>query len=173
MTIFELLFFLILIGIGIGVGSCISRLFGGEAGAIAGIAAGILAAVGFVSMIKIWGNAGHRRHCRKMAEKYTRIFRVRVLPTDEKSIIKPKNSEIKVGDYGWECGPIKKNDLIYLQGFDEKWKLIWWAGFQIEQIEFVNSKPFSQYDRHLPNRRNLLETPCPFPVQPREKTQIS
>ena len=167
MTLFELLFFLILIGIGIGVGSYVSRLVGGEAGVVAGIAAGILAVVGFVFMIKIWGDAGQRRHCRKMAEKYTRIFHVRVLPTDEKCVIKTKNSEIKVGDYGWECGPIEKNGLIYLEGFDEKWKLIWWAGFQTEQIEFVGTKPISQYDRLLPERRELFKTPCPFPVQPR------
>jgi hypothetical protein len=163
MTAIELLFFLILIGIGIGIGSFVAKFLG----IFAGIVAGVLVVAGFVYLIKIWSGAGHRRHCRKMAEKYTQIFRIRVLPTDEKSIIKPKHCEIKVGDYGWESGPIKKNDLVYLTGYDEKWKLVWWAGFQPEQIEFVCPKPFSQYDRHLPDRRDLLKIPCPFPVQPR------
>lgn len=166
MTLIELLFFVILVSIGIGVGSLVAKFLG----IFAGIGAGILAVAGFIYLTKILSVAGHRRHCRKMAEKYTRIFRVRDLPTDETSIILPKNSEIKTGDYGWESGPIRKNGLIYLRGFDEKWKFIWWAGFQPEQIEFVCPKPFSDYDRHLPDRKDLLKNPCPFPVQLRSGT---
>jgi hypothetical protein len=166
MTIFELTFFLILVGIGIGVGSFVAK----SLGVFAGIVIGILASIGFIYLTKFLGNVGHRRHCRKMAEKYTRIFRVLNLLADEKSVIKPKNSKIKVGDFGWESGPIRKNGLIYLKGFDEKWKMVWWAGFQLDQLEIVGPKPFSQYDIHLPDKQELRKTPCPFPVQPRSNS---
>jgi hypothetical protein len=162
-TIFDVLYFLILMGIGAAAGYRVARYFGN----LAGIIAGVLAAGGFVFLMNALTNASHRRHCRKMAKKYTRIFRVSALPTDEKSVIKTDNSHIKVGDLGWECSPIRKNGLIYLEGLDEKWKLVWWAGFQPEQIELVGPKPFSQWDIYLPDKQELLTTPCPFPVQPR------
>ena len=164
MTVIELFFLLVLIGIGTGTRSYVARFFG----VWAGIVAGVFATIGFLALTNFLGKNSHRRHCRKMAKKYTRIFRVVALPTDEKVIIKPKGSEIKLGDNGWECGPIRKNGLIYLEGLNEKWQMIWWAGFRPEQIEYVGPKPLSQYDRLLADRKEIFEAPCPFPVQPRE-----
>jgi hypothetical protein len=91
MTAIDLPFFLILIGVGIGVGSFVVKFLG----IFAGIVAGVLAVVGFVYLINIGCEAGHRRHCRKMAEKYTKIFRVRVLPADEKALLNPKIAKLK------------------------------------------------------------------------------
>jgi hypothetical protein len=129
-------------------------------GAWTGVAAGIAAVIGFLAIMHFLGRISYRRHQRKMREKYRRIFRVLDLPADEKSVIKPKGAEVRVGDYGWESGPIRKNDLIYLTGFDDRWRMIWWAGFRPDQIEHVGPKPLSQYDKP--------KTPCPFPVQPRQ-----
>ena len=171
MNLFELLFLVIPISLGAGVGTFAANFFGVPVG----IVVGILTTMLFFYCLKILSVVSHRRHCRTMEKKYTRIFRVLVLPANEVIAIKTKNSEIKLGDYGWECSPIasQKNGLVYLQSFNEKWQLIWWAGFQPEQIEFVSPKPFSQYDRFLPDKQEILKAPCPFPVQPRTNTFAS
>jgi hypothetical protein len=79
-------------------------------------------------------------------EKYRGIYRVKALPKIEKSIWRNLGAEIKVGDYGWEASPWRQDGMIYLQGLNEKWGLVWWAGFEADQIEYVCPKPVSQYD---------------------------
>ncbi|HEX4342642.1 MAG TPA: hypothetical protein VH255_04585 [Verrucomicrobiae bacterium] len=165
MTLFSLLFFVAFFWAGYGAYTLVAGLIGGTVGIIIGSVAAFCAVFGLFKALKIWANISHRKHCRKMAETYTRIFRVKALP-DTKGIINPKN-QIQVGDYGWESAPFKKDGLIYLQGFDEKWKIIWLAGFQEDQLELMGPKPFSQYYRYLTDHPEILKTPCPFPVQPR------
>jgi len=88
------------------------------------------------------------------------------MPTDESTIKKPKDSEIKVGDYGWQAEPIRNDGLIYLQGLTAEWQVVWYAGFHPEQIESVGPKPRSQYDWDYSWARRA--PPCPFPVQERK-----
>jgi len=74
-----------------------------------------------------------------------------------------QGASIKIGDYGWEAVPLRDDGLIYLQGLDTEWQVIWHAGFRPEQIESVATKPQSQYDWNYEwVRKKLL---CPFPVQ--------
>ncbi len=83
-----------------------------------------------------------------------------------------------MGDYGWEAQPLRKNNLIYLQGLTEEWLVVWLAGFRPDEIEYVGLKPLSQYDwRNLEyiegnsysaifGKPCKLKTPCPFSVRP-------
>jgi len=84
---------------------------------------------------------------------------------------------ITIGDYGWESKPLTKDGLIWLHGLSAGWGHVWRAGFRLDQVEYVGSKPVSQYDWKdfeydgpkptacyqwpLVKPKNL----CPFPVQ--------
>jgi len=145
----------------------------------AGFSAAFLALVVFFKIMDFLNRFGRRRHRRKMAEKYPRIFRVLAVPVERDSsrllskLFPAENHVVKIGDYGWEANPFlrratdRKGNLIYLKGWNEDWKLIWYAGFRPNEIEFVGPKPFSEYD--LPNRPAPRPV-CPFPVQPRDTT---
>jgi hypothetical protein len=50
--------------------------------------------------------------------------------------------------------------MIWLQGLNENWQIVWWAGFNPDQIEEVGPKPCSQYDW----TRETLKTKCPYPI---------
>lgn len=145
------------------------------------IAVGIFALVGFFMIFMRYlyrfGGWLSERGREEKRDKYRAIYRVKILPTDPKSICKSKDTEIKIGDYGWEATPWRNNGLIYLHGLNEKWGLVWIAGFRPEQIEYVCPKPVSQYDWRdfeydgpkprapyhwqYSNPKSL----CPFPVE--------
>jgi hypothetical protein len=109
-------------------------------------------------------------------ERYRRVFRVVALPTDKRNICMPWGNELKVGDYGWEAQPLRKNDLIWLQGLTETWLVVWHAGFRPDEIEYVAPKPSSQYDWRdnvgdpiaaVHMKPCQLRQACPYPVRPR------
>jgi hypothetical protein len=152
-------------------------------GVLGTVVAGILMLVGFVFYIRFlwrWWDRLDVKERFERREKYRGIYRVLSVPTDKKSISKPKDAEIRVGDFGWEAHPLRKNNLIYLQGLTEDWYMVWHAGFRPEQIEFVGIKPVSQYDwkdfeyvgegyrNPALNSSLKAKEPCPFPVQARD-----
>ena len=113
------------------------------------IVAGLVALVGFfmvflknVYRIGDWAAELDRTHKR---ETYRKIYRITALP-DPKNICYDRRAEIKIGDFGWEASPWRKDGLIYLHGLNEKWGLVWIVGFRPDQIEFHCEKPVSQYD---------------------------
>jgi hypothetical protein len=148
------------------------------------IAVGIFAlAVLIIFICALW-RCFHRLDVRfrgEMREQFRGIYRIMSLPTDKKNIRKPEGAEIKIGDYGWEAQPFRKNGLIYLQGLNETWHVVWHAGFRPDQIEYVGPKPVSQYDWNdfefvAPNKPAspryrygycTPKNPCPFPVEAR------
>jgi hypothetical protein len=169
MNLFELLFFILVLYIGIGTCTVVTSLFN----IWAGVPAAFLSLVVFFKSMDFLRRMSRRRHHRKMAEKYPRIFRVLTFPVNEKDamkLISAKNHAVKIGDYGWEAKPFsrratdRKGNLIYLKGWNENWNLIWYSGFLPNEIEYVGQKPFSEYDLPNPPAPRPL---CPFPVQPR------
>jgi membrane protein implicated in regulation of membrane protease activity len=167
-TLIELLALIFLIVVTAGVGKFVATKFG----TWPGIGAGILAAVVSVIIVVLfyrWTWSRDRRRLEELREKYRTIYRVIAIPSDQKSIIKPEGAEIKIGDYGWEAGPIRKDGLIYLQGLTIQWTVVWHAGFRADQIEKVAIKPSSQYDYWVPYWVKPRPTPpCPFPVLERD-----
>jgi hypothetical protein len=106
----------------------------------------------------------------ELREKYRSIYRVVAVPPEPKIIIIPEGAEIRLGDYGWEAGPIRNDGLIYLQGLTLEWTVVWHVGFTPDQIKMVATKPNSQYDSWRPYWVDL--PPCPFPVIERETLTI-
>lgn len=175
MTFFELLVFIFVFFIGLVTGRAVTSLFN----IWVGVPAALLAMVVFFTSMVFLGRASARRYRRKMAERYSRIFRVISLPVDEKSAltwVPDKDQTILIGDYGWEAKPFlrratdRKGNLIYLKGWNQSWNCIWYFAFLTNEIELVGQKPFSDYD--LPNPP-APRPACPFPVQPRNITENS
>jgi len=144
-----------------------AQVVGGRHGAKAGLGAGLLAflaSAGLVVLFYRWTWSRNKRRRRELREKYRTIYRVIALPTDTSSIVKPSAAEIKIGDYGWEARPLRKDGLVHLQGLTDGWKVVWHAGFRPEQLEKVAAKPGSQYDQWVPYWVKSTPPPCPFPV---------
>jgi hypothetical protein len=137
-----------------------------------GVPAGILASLLFATIVVIFYRWNWRRRDTRMKmlrEQYRMIYRVRLTPGDVGSIIKHPDAEIRIGDYGWEAAPIRKDGLIYLQGLTENWRVVWHAGFLPEQVEQIGPKPASQYDYWVPYWAESCKFPrCPFPIQKRQ-----
>jgi hypothetical protein len=167
-TLIELLALMFVIAVSTGMGKSVAR----KHGTWPGIGAGILAAAVCATIVVLfyrWMWRQDKRRLQELREKYHTIYRVIALPTDKTSIRKPEGAEIKVGDYGWEAGPILKDGLIYLQGLTVKWCVVWHAGFRPDQVEKVGPKLSSQYDYWVPDwAKGPPPPPCPFPVQERE-----
>ena len=141
-----------------------------------GIGAGLIGTLASATIVVLfyrWMWWQDRRQLQFLRKKYRAIYRVIAVPSDQKSIIKPEGAEIKIGDYGWEAGPIRKDGLIYLQGLTLDWRMVWYAGFRPDQIERAATKPSSQYDFWAPDwaKRPPLP-PCPFPVLERETLTV-
>ncbi|HEV2328838.1 MAG TPA: hypothetical protein VGY56_08645 [Verrucomicrobiae bacterium] len=161
-TFIELLALIFVISVTLLVGEAVTDKFG----RMAGIGAGALSAfVCIIAVILFYRVAGrqHAQQCREFREKYTRVYRVLAMPANEAAIKKAQGAEIKVDDFGWEAAPLLDDGLIYLQGLNPQWRVVWYAGFRPEQIESVATKPQSQYDWNYAWVRN--PPPCPFPVQ--------
>jgi hypothetical protein len=141
-----------------------------------GIGAGLL--VGVLSVIFVYNiyRLSWRRSERILAElrdKYTWIYQVKTVPSDPKVIIMPEGAEIRIGDFGWEAGPIRDDGLVYLQGLTPEWTVVWHVGFRPDEIEKVVEKPDSQYDFWRPYWVDpALLPPCPFPVVERKTMTI-
>lgn len=161
-TVFELLALIFVVYVSISVGNVVAKNFG----IWAGIGAGLASAVICIGLVALMYRANGRRleqQRHDFREKYTRIYRVLTVPTDGTAIKKAQGAEIKVGDFGWEAAPLRDDGLIYLQGLNPQWRVVWYAGFRLEQIENIATKPQSQYDWNYAWMHN--PPPCPFPVQ--------
>jgi len=163
-TFIELLALIFIISVTLSVGNAVSDKFGRLAGIGAGAVSAFVCVVAVILFYRVAGRR-HAQQCREFREKYTRIYRVLAVPTDEAAIKKAQGAEIKAGDYGWEAAPLRDDGLIYLQGLNPQWRVVWYAGFRLDQIETVAAKPQSQYDWNYAWVRN--PPPCPFPVQER------
>lgn len=154
-------FFLFMLLVPFTVGIIVGKNYGVWTGIIAALLSAVPCAASVVLFYRsYWRKAAQRREALK--SRYTRIYRVQKLPTDGATKI-AQGASIKIGDYGWEAVPLRDDSLIYLQGLDTEWKVIWHAGFHPEQIESVATKPQSQYDWNYEWVRKKLF--CPFPVQ--------
>jgi prepilin-type N-terminal cleavage/methylation domain-containing protein len=112
-------------------------------GALMGIRAALFAgSISIMAVISFYRWMSHRDECslNEAREKYLNIYRV-VASLDPEIIILPDGAEIRVGDYGWEAGPARDDDLIYLQGLTRDWTVVWHAGFHSDEIEKVCEKP--------------------------------
>ena len=141
-------------------------------GVWAGIGAATLTATGcaiIACLFYRWSWRRDDRRLRQLREEYRGIYRVLVVPSDPKLIVAPAGATIRIGDYGWEAGPISKDKLIYLQGLTPEWTVVWHGGFHTDQIERVATKNVSQYDYWHPYWADPPPPPaCPFPVIERE-----
>src|SRR5262252_6155487 len=167
-TLIELLAVMFVIAVGGFVGGAVQQKYGKPMGLLAGIVAG-LATFGLVIQFYRWSWQRDKRRLTELREKYRTIYRVKTLPTDAKSVVKPDKAEIRVGDYGWEAHPNRKDGLIHLQGLTPRWTVVWHAGFRPDQIENVAEKTVSQYDYWVPYwAKTPPPPPCPYPVQERK-----
>ncbi len=130
-------------------------------------AVAVLVGVALVLLFYRWSGRRNRRQRAELGEKYRGIYRVKELPADTRSVVKPKWAEIQIGDYGWEARPVCRDNLIHLQGLTTRWQVVWHAGFRPEQIEKMAEKPASQYDYWAPDWAKQTPPPCPFPVRER------
>lgn len=136
--------------------------------AVVASALAILVSVLLVILFYRWMGSRGKRTLTKLREKYHAIYRVKQLPTEAKSVVKPEWAEIQIGDYGWDARPVRGDGLIHLQGLTKRWQVVWHAGFSPDQIEKVAEKPASQYDYWVPLwAKPPPPPPCPFPVQER------
>jgi len=168
-TLLELLAVIVVIGVPCLIGSITIKRFG----TWAGIAIAIISAIGCVTFVMFLHHAIKRRFNQRrdlLRKRYNGIYLVLATPTDAAKIKKAKGAEIKVGDFGWEAIPLHNDGLIYLQGLNPKWLVVWHAGFRPDQIEKVAQKDKSQYDWDYSWIRN--PPPCPFPVLERETTTM-
>jgi hypothetical protein len=168
-TLSEILAAIFLISVPILIGNMAAK----SHGMWAGVMAGVFSAIGCLAVVILFFRTLQRQRNRRrneLKEKYKRVYRVLALPNRDTSIKKLQGTDIRIGDYGWEALPLREDSLIYLQGLNPKWRVVWYEGFRHDQIESVALKPQSQYDwnytwiKHPP--------PCPFPVQEREITTM-
>ena len=144
-TLIELLAVMFVVAMTGLVEESVAHRFGRWTGIGAGAVTLIICVMG-VMLFYRWSWKRDRRRLQELREKYRGIYRVIALPSDQQIVAKPDGAEIRVGDYGWEAGPIHKEGLIYLQGLTLEWTVVWHAGFRRDQIEWVTEKPSSQYD---------------------------
>lgn len=167
-TLIELLAVIFVMTAALVIGKTAASHFGAWLGAGAGLFAGLLAAVIVVLFYRWMGQRDERRR-QELRDKYCAIYRVINIPLDPRIVVIPKGAEIRIGDFGWEAGPSRKDGLIYLQGLTEDWTVVWHAGFRPDQIEWVAWKRFSQFDAWHPYWAPPPPLPlCPFPVIERE-----
>jgi hypothetical protein len=168
-TLIHLLTGIFLVSVPMFTGDRVGKKYGVWAGIGSGIASVPLAAGVLVLFYRAL-NRQTEEHRREYREKYRYVYRVLAVPADPRNILKPDGAQLMVGDYGWEARPIRRDDLIYLQGLSPRWFVVWHAGFRPDQIERIAPKPCSQYDWD----HTWLDSPppCPYPVQERETTAM-
>lgn len=101
------------------------------------------------------------RTSRHQLSLYPGVFRVKELPTNDSSTFCAKGARICVGDYGWQAEAPDTSELIYLQGLNEDWHVVWYAGFASNQLEYICDKPENQLDRRAWQND---QKKCPFVV---------
>jgi hypothetical protein len=149
---------------------------GAQFGAGASFIIGVIVFAGFFAWLRWlyrWADRIGAKRRAEIRETYRGIYRVKAAPSSQWSWLK---ENIQVGDYGWERPPWRCDDLIYLHGLQEQWGVVWMAGFRREDVEYVTTKPVSEYDwrdfdYEGPKPRapynwgiSKAKSPCPFPV---------
>jgi hypothetical protein len=166
-TLIELLALMFIIAF-IGVVSETVRKRYGHGPALGAGVLALLVGVGLVILFYRWIGSRDKQRLAQLREQYRAIYRIKELPSDAKSIVKPDAAEIQIGDYGWDARPRRRDGLIHLQGLTKRWQVVWHAGFRPDQIEKVAAKPVSQYDYWAPDwAKPPTPPPCPFPVRER------
>jgi len=160
---FEVFAAIILLSLPLGVGLTLTDQFSPAVGVYGAIATAYLS-VTLICVLYSYASRLDRIEMQKLEERYRSIYRV-IAISQSSPRITADGTNISVGDYGWEAEPMFKDGLLYLQGLNEKWQVVWYAGFQPEQLERICDKPRSQY--YLPNTwvcAGAQPPPCPFPV---------
>lgn len=171
-TLLELLTVIFVVSGAIVIGKIVASVYGGWSGAGAGLLTGVLCSIILAVLDRRHWQRQDRR-LQELREKYHSIYRVIVVPTNLKIIIRPDGAEIKIGDFGWEAWPSHNDGLIYLHGLTPEWTVVWHAGFRQDQIEWVADKPNSQYDSWYQDWATPPPLPpCPFPIVDRETPTI-
>jgi hypothetical protein len=163
-TLIELLAVIFVIGVVTVVHEVVRAKFGQGAAVVASALAVIVCSL-FVVFLYRWSWRRNRQRLAELRENYRSIYRVKELPAEPKGIIKPDGAEIRIGDYGWDARPSRRDGLIHLQGLTRKWQVVWHAGFRPDQIEKVATKPASQYEYWAPYwAKPPPPPPYPFPI---------
>jgi hypothetical protein len=118
-----------------------------------------------ITLVILIGRLSGRDRAR-LHKKYSSIYRVVSIPSNNQCFLKAEGASIESGDYGWQAEPLFKNDLIYLHGLNDTWQVVWYAGFRPDQIELVGPKPKSQYyvyPEWMSGSKKIVK--CPFPVK--------
>jgi hypothetical protein len=171
-TLIELLAVMFVMMAATVVWTSVASEYGPLLGAGAGLLAGALSVI-VVGLFYRWTGQQDERRLQELREKFRGIYRIVAVPADPKIIVLPKGAEIRIGDYGWEAGPIRNDGFIYLQGLTLDWTVVWHAGFCPDQIEWVATKPNSQYDSWHPYWAPPPPlSSCPFPVVERETLTV-
>jgi len=110
------------------------------------VTGGVIILAGFFSYLRWlyrWADRISAKRRTEIRETYRGIYRVKGAPSSQWSWLK---ENIQVGDYAWERPPWRRDELIYLHGLQEQWGVVWMAGFRPEDVEYVTTKPVSEYD---------------------------
>ena len=145
-------------------------------GRTAQVEIGFAVFLGFFVFLKYWyrwcGQISIRRRA-YIRNTCRGIYRVKAPPVSQWTWLR---ENIKIGDYGWERESTQQDNLIYLHGLSDQWRLVWIGGFRREDLEYVGLKPISEYDWSAfdydgPRPTSIYspgefkaKTPCPFPV---------
>lgn len=150
----------------------VTSQYGVESGLFAGTIAS-LGCWGVIIALSAWSHYQFHETLRTLSENYPSIYRVKRVPVDTSRFWMAEGATIEIGDYGWEAKPLHDDGLIYLQGLSERWGVVWYGGFRLDEIEEVGPKPRTQY--LLPESWYLVGPdafPCPFPVQSRQSADL-
>ncbi len=115
-------------------------------GASARVTVGAIIFGGFFAHLRWlyrWADQISARRRVEIRENYRGIYRVKGAPSSQWCWLK---ENIQVGDFAWERPPWRRDGLIYLHGLQEQWGVVWMAGFRPDDVEYVTTKPVSEYD---------------------------
>src|SRR5476649_327672 len=119
-TLIELLAVIFIVAVATAVYLPVANKYGIGAGIVA-VFISILACVLIVVQFYRWSWRSEKQRLQELREKYQNVYRVNILPANERNLRKAVGAEIKIGDFGWEAGPLRKDGLIYLQGLTPEW----------------------------------------------------
>jgi prepilin-type N-terminal cleavage/methylation domain-containing protein len=122
-TLIELLAVMFIVAIISAVYLPVSKKYGVGIGIGAGFVT-ILVCVFIVIQFYRWSWRRNKQRLQELREKYPTIYRVNALPADKGNHRKAVGAEIKIGDFGWEAGPLRRDGLIYLQGLTPEWYFV-------------------------------------------------
>jgi prepilin-type N-terminal cleavage/methylation domain-containing protein len=163
-TLIELLAVIFIIAVVTAVHEVVRGRLGQGAAFVASALAVIVCALLVVFLYR-WSWRRDRQRLAELRENCRSVYRVKELPAEPKSIVKPDGAQIHIGDYGWDARPNRRDGLVHLQGLTLRWQVVWHAGFRPDQIQKVATKPASQYEYWAPYwAKKRPPPPCPFPV---------